>query len=298
MVIIPQGSDQPLRGDLVFRVVLRTDLTPIPATVEIEARRSDEVSAALALGAVVKVGADLTPFSIIKVNDPRDEGLIRDDQQVGTIKAVGILESCAAVAKPLQRAVIREGASLGAIYRACGAGVRIASDFTVAAFSVFMGQVPSYGIAQVLQEEGGVLILTSSGIQFRRLDELRSSKATLTIDPKVAPLIESDFLERHVVPFAFSTSKTGAAVFGRSESGRRVVYRPRGSVAVLNNISTSLIQRRKLPYQFLPSVNAGTRIDVGTTPNIVITAAHAFDAGEQGAGGAYSSTFWLGEVVN
>lgn len=298
MLIYPDGSDSPLRGDLVYRVVLRTDLTPVPATVEIEARRCDVVESTLAQGATVRVGPDKIPFRIVKESDPRDEGLVQSTLQVGVVKAVGILASCAPIAERLQRAVIREGSSLGDIYRACGAQVRIDSDFTVPVFSALRGMVPSFAIAQALQEEAGVLLYQAGKVLFRRLTELARQPATLTVAASAAPRILSDFLERHAVPFGISTTPDGTIIAGRSESARSVVYRPRADQRLLNNLTTALVTRRKMPYIYTPNLNAGTRIDVDGKPNIVITAAHVFDAGDQGGAAEMKSQFWLGEVVN
>jgi hypothetical protein len=297
MLVYPQGSDSPLRADLILRAVLRTDLTPIPATVELEGRVCDEVHKAFTEDAIVRVGVDRTEFKIIKVHDPRDDGLIQGSRQTGVIKAVGILASCAPIAARLQRAVIREGSMLGDIYRACGAQVRIDSDFTVPVFAALVGMVPSFAIAQALQEEAGVLVYAAGRIKFRRLGELKSQDASLQSDSSSAPLLASSFLERHTVPFGVSTDASGSVIAGRSASARGAVYRPRADERILNNLSTALIQRRKLSYIFTPSVNAGSRIDVDGSPTIVITAAHIYDAGESGGSADMSSLFWLGEVV-
>ncbi len=297
MLVYPAGSDTPIRGDLMLRVVLRTDLTPVPATVELEARLAVETQSALAQGATVRVGPDLTEFLLVKVVGENDTGLVQGSRRLATIKAIGILAACAPIAQRLQRAVVRERSSLGEIYRACGAQVRIDSDFSVPVFSCFKGMVPSFEIAKVLQEEAGVLVYDAGRIKFRRLGELVSAQAEQALTEDVTQRTDSDFLERHAVPYAFTTDAAGAIVQGRSESARGICYRPRGDQRIVNNLSRALIQRRKLRNLLTPGMNAGMRVDVGNVPHVAITAAHVFEAGSDGDSPDQYSQFWLGEVA-
>lgn len=298
MLVYPQGADSPIRGDLMIRMVLRTDLTPVPATVELELRKTAETEKAIVEGSVIRVGADLAEFLLVKVAEPVDSGVTQGGRPYSTIKAVGILAACAPIAQRLQRAVVRESSSLGEIYRSCGAGLRIESDFTVPLFSCFVGMVPSFEIAKVLQEEAGVLVYEGGKIKFRRLAELRDAKAQRTIAPEQVQKTQSDFLERHIVPFAFSTNPAGAIIAGRRESARGAIYRPRADQRIVNNLSTALVQRGKVRNGLMPGFNAGLRVDVGAVPHIAITAAHVYESGADGGTGDQYSQFWLGEVAS
>jgi hypothetical protein len=297
MLVYPQGSDVPIRGDLLVRLVFRTDLTPIPATVEFEVRNTTETEKSIVEGSIIRMGADMTEFLLVKVAQRSDSGMVQGGRQYTTINAVGILNACAPIAQRMQRAVVRENSSLGEIYRACGATLRIDSDFTVPLFACFVGMVPSFEIAKVLQEEAGVLVYEGGKIKFRRLAELRDSKAQQTLAVDQVQTTQSGFLERHVVPFAFTTSPANAIVTGRRESARGAVYRPRGDQRIVNNLSIALVQRAKVRNGLIPGFNAGMRVDVGTVPHIAITAAHIYESGADGGTGDQYSQFWLGEVV-
>lgn len=296
MLVYPPGSSDPIRGDLLGRVVLRTDLTPVPSTVEIEFR-PDKTTSAIVVGATVKVGPSALEYLIVRVQSPQDGAPIQGGRRLPHVRAIGLLASCAAIANPLQRAVIKEGATLGEIYRACGAQVRIDSDFNVPQFSAFVGMTPSYAIAQVLQEEAGALVCSGARIQFRRLLELRDAKAARVVDDDICEKVESDLLERLAIPFGVSTSPDAGFVVGRRAEARRAQYRPRADLRILNNLGTVLTARRKLRGILATEFNAGTRFDVGGLRLIVITAAHVAER-DEGAGSmqAYSQ-FWLGEVV-
>lgn len=298
MLIYPQGAESPLRGDLLVRLIFRTDLTPIPATVEFEVRKSAETEAAIVEGALVRVGADMTEFLLVKVSERGDSGMAQGDRAYTTINAVGILAACAPIAQRMQRAVVREGSSLGEIYRSCGATLRIDSDFTVPTFACYVGMVPSFEVAKVLQEEAGVLVYESGKVKFRRLAELRDAKAQRTLLASQVQTIQSGFLERHVVPFSFTTSPGNAILMGRRESARGAVYRPRGDQRIVNNLSVALVQRAKVRNGLTPGFNAGLRVDIGTVPHIAITAAHVYESGADGGAGDQYSQFWLGEVAS
>lgn len=296
MLVYPAGATEPVRGDLLKRVVLRTDLTPVPSTVEISFRRAKE-TAALVRDSVVRVGPDRVEYTLVKVHEPQDGAPVQGERQMGYITAIGLLTTCVAIANPLQRAVVTEGATLGEVYRACGAQVRIDSDFTVPQFSAFRGMTPSVEIAKALQEESGVLIYNAGRIQFRRLAELKAAPADIVMTEDACEVLASGLLERQTVPFAVSTVPSGAAVVGRMESGRSAVYRPRADQRIVNNLSTALVTRRKARSLLAMQRNAGTRVDVASVPHVVITAAHVFDRNEtEGITETYTQ-FWLGEVV-
>jgi len=293
MLVYPQGAEQALRGDLLLRVVLRTDLTPVPATLELEVRRTAETVAAVAHGKVLTV-AD-AEFEIVKTEERRADDLAQGDRVYTAIRATALLRSCAAIAAPLQRSVIRESASLGGIYRACGATVRIASDFTVPVFAAYVGQTPSFMVAQALQEEAGVLVVERGRVSFRRLRDLIAAPAGVVVAEDVAEVVESGLLERHAIPFAFSTVPGSQFVYGRRSAARGFVYRPRADQRIVNNLGTALVLRRKLRNSFSLDYNAGARVDVGGVRHIAITAAHVFEPRD---GGEQYSQFWLGEVTS
>lgn len=297
MLVYLPGADAPLRGDLLVRLVFRTDLTPIPATIEFEVRQTADTEKMLVEGAVVRVGSDMAEFLLVKVSQREGAGAVQGDRSYTTINAVGILAACAPIAQRMQRAVVRESSSLGEIYRACGATLRIDLDFTVPLFSCFVGMTPSFEIAKVLQEEAGVLIYEAGKIKFRRLAELRDAPAQQTMTANQVQATQSGFLERHVVPFAFTTSTAGAIVVGRRESARGAVYRPRADQRIINNLSVALVLRAKVRNGLMPGFNAGLRVDVAGTPHIAITVAHVYESGADGGAGDQYSQFWLGEVV-
>lgn len=294
MLIYPEGAASALRGDLIVRSVLRSDLTPVPQTIELEVRETVDTEP-LRLGSKMRVGP--TEFVVVKSSPGELAANPQGDRPVVTRKLIGLLASCAPIAQRTQRSIVRYGASLGEIYRACGAQVRIEQDFSVGVFACYKGMTPSFEIAKTLQEEAGVLVFANGRVSFRRLDELIKSDPVITLREDSLEGVESDFLERHLVPFAFSTNPAGAIIATRSEAGRGVMYRPRADTRTLNNLSAALVMRRKGSSTLAPQVQAGMRINVGTTPYVAITAAHVVDVGPDGADVEQYTKLWLGEVI-
>lgn len=287
----------PLRGDLITRVVLRTDLTPIPSTVEIRAVKTRETSAALVEGLIVMVGADMTAYELVRVDNDNSKGMQQGGREVAPIEAFGILASCAALGRRLQRSIIREGSTFADIYRSIGATAVIESDFTVPAFAAFVGMLPTPEIAKVLQEEAAAVFYAGGKVRFRRLVELINTKAAITFPVDRTEETSSDFLERHAIPFVITTTPANAIVTSKREAARGMVYRPRADQRILNNMGTVLVQRRKMRESLSPDFNAGMRVDIGSVPHIVITAAHVrASSTDEGAGEEFTQ-LWLGEVA-
>ncbi|WP_428383777.1 hypothetical protein [Nevskia ramosa] len=295
-MLVYAGPDlRQVAGDVLLRAILRSDLAPVPQTVEIMVRDDPDFRAQWAVGQIIAAGRDGARFKIVKSGVDGEAGLIQDDRKLGAIAVTGLLESCAPIASPLQRAVIRQGATLGGIYRACGANVRIEQDFVVPRFCAFTGDVPSLSIPIALQEEGAAMTYKAGRLSFRRLADLSAQEPIAELPDATDRSEQSEFKEMLAVPFAFSAAPDGSIIFGRRESGRAAFYSPRTDQRVLNNLSAVLIRRRKLRAEFSGDIMAGDCLKVAGKSLIVITAAHVFDS--TGTAPEQYSLYWLGEYV-
>ena len=293
-VLIP-GQSQPLRGDVLVRAVLRSDLTPIPQTIEIEVRDVAETDG-MAEGAKIKVGRELLEFELVKEGGQRADGYSEGSRSTGTRTFTGLLASCAPLSRPLQRAVVRYGASLGDIYRACGARAPIEADIQVPVFVCLRGMVPTFEVAKALYEGAAAITCIDDGkVSFRRLADLAAAKPMMTMKEDSAERSISPVLEKHLVPFTFTSDPNGAILAGKVESGRTVLHRPFATQDLLNNMSSALITRRKVESGFAPDIMAGQSLKISGSAYTVVTAAHVFTAGGRGADGEQSSTFWVAQ---
>lgn len=288
----------PLRGDLLTRVVLRTDLTPIPSTVEISAVNTRETSAALVAGSTVLIGPEKAPFELVVVDTDRTQAIEQGARELAPIKAVGVLASCASLGRRLQRSIIREGSTFADIYRSIGSTAVIESDFTVPLFASYIGMYPTPDVARVLQEEAAVVFYSNGKLLFRRLNDLIATKASIDFPADRTEISSSDYLERHTIPFIISTGSDGTIITSKREAARGMVYRPRADQRILNNMGTVLVQRRKLREGLSPGLNAGARVDIGGEPHIIITAAHVRATASDRGGAEEFTQLWAGMVVS
>ncbi len=291
MIVILSNGRQ-LRGDVIKSVVYRSDISPIPATIEAEIRIDDDLKRFLGEGKTVEVNGDL--FYIIKSikNVGREPQGSRD---TSSISITGLLEKCHSVAFVRQKSIIKENAKLSEIYRAAGATVKtIEADFSIPKFNCAIGQVPTFPIAQVLQEEGGVVRWKAGRIQFFRLQDLFKQKPITTIPDNADENIASGFLERHEIPWFYSIGDDGSFVYGNQAKARVARYSPDKNAQRLHNMTRVLVRKKVSRIQFSNRLAAGDLIDVqGSRPLVIGTAAHVFVSGADGHGSDQYTKLWL-----
>ncbi|MCA8037132.1 hypothetical protein LGM46_29630 [Burkholderia arboris] len=282
-----------LRGDFVLSADLRFDLAPIPATFEARLRITPQTAADYRDNALITVNE--MPFRIIKSEPSPNAGGVQGSSPIAAVSIVALPEGCQAVARPLTRAVVFRNAGLAAIYRACGATVPLDGDFVVGRFSCFIGSVPTYRIAQVLQEESAVVTWRKGRLSATRLRELFQQQPLDALDIESADDVYSGFLEADQIPAYFSVGPDGAFVQGqRSGAPQAMQYSPRKNVRELNAMNRVMVRRKVVSGVLNPTIRAGDLFDVRGTPLAVMTAVHHMENDTDGQGMRQLSKFWLG----
>ncbi len=295
MILFLAGNQQ-IRGDLIISAVLRHDLSPIPVTLEAEIRAGEEdMERRLAEGQLVTTGAGdaLRIVKSVKLFSPAAQG----ERQMAAIRVTAMLDACHGVAFVRSRAIIKEGAALSAIYRAAGATLKaVDADFPAPRFYCPVGETPTFHIARVLQEEGGVVRWKSARLQFVRLPDLFKQKPVIHLPNNTSDDVDSGFLERHEVPWFFSLDDAAGFVFGNREKPRSVRYTPFKNAQRLRNMTRCLVHRKTSKIDFSGQIVAGDLVNfVGGEPLCIITAAHVFEgAADSGGGGRAYTRLWLG----
>jgi len=291
-MLIQFSNDTLLPASHLLSAVLRTDLVPVPVSLELEVRHDDELAKQLAEGQKIFVTGKAIELQIIKSQ-------IKQSPQIpdrGMIQVTAVLSSCVAIGYRRQKAVILKSNSLGAIYKACGAKVSIKNDFTVPLFVSFLGQVPSEMIAKVLQEEAAVVRLSGKQLDCVRLADLMKQAPKLSLPQGFGEQIASGFLERHLVPSFYSTGDNRAVVKGNTKKVRAMQYTPRHSERAANNMTSALITKQVLNLSYNDDYQAGDLFNIGNTPMAIITAAHVYETENEGEGGNQYTRLWLGEL--
>ena len=295
LVALEDGT--PLRGDFVLRAVQRFDLTPIPSTLEVVLRSDDTLAGRIAYGTLLLAGSSQDRYRIVKLRRATSEWTQGRDAPAQVIEATAILDGFAALAWPLQRAVVKESKSLGEVYRACGAAARITADIPAGRFTCLAGQFPTPGIAQLLQEEAAAAVWSAAGaLSFIRLPDLFTGLPVDRIAADTTRVVDSPFLERQEIPWALSTAPDGAAVLGNRSEARGFVYLPRTGARVLNNMTRCLVVRRTLVSGFAGHIRAGDGFDVAGIRHVVATVAHSWESAVGGGSADQVTRLWLAQI--
>lgn len=283
-----------VRGDLIVSAVIRTTLEPVPVTLECTLRVDD--TTAVKEGDTVVAGRDNIAFQVIKTHDNNNVSAVQGARPYATSSFIAAIKVCAGVCFQRQTAVIMSSTSLSAIYRACGAGVQVNADFAIDRFACYAGSVPTFAIAQVLQEEGGVVFWAGQQLKFIRLDDLMKQTSVKKLVTDTTTDLQSNFLQRHEVPFFYSTDDSGNFAYGNRAKTRAAFYTPRQDTRTLANMTKVLIMRKEFKSPYAPVINAGQVITVVDTPFAVVTAAHVYQTGSDGSAANAYSKFWLGSL--
>ena len=298
-MILFLNNGKQIRGDLIRSAVLRSDLAPVPVTLEAEIRIDDDMGKRLAEGQALTM-ANGDALQIVKA-EPVLPPAAQGPRQMAAVRIFAVLQACHSVAFVRSRAIIKEGATMAAIYKAAGATLkRVEGDFPAARFSCFVGDTPSFHIARLLQEEGAVVRWRAGVLQFFRIDDLARQKPAITIPDRSGEEVKSGFLEHHEIPNAFSLSASGAFIqTPAADRARKAVFAPFKSQAALRSMGRCLVLSKVVRTAYAGQIAAGDRVNITglEAPLVVMTAAHVFESGTDGSGADQYSRLWLGRVA-
>lgn len=286
------ANGQALRGDLIKSVVLRSDAVPVPATLEAEIRADADTARLLAEGQTVT--ADDDAYWIVRAESASPR-LTQGNRDLGAVHIIAILNACKAVAFTRQTPVVKENATLAQIYRACGATIKaVDADIPALRFACYKGGVPSFGIARLLQEEGGIVRWKNSQLRFFRLQDLFAQTPYMNLPNNASDDVQSGFSERHEVPFFYSTSPNGAFVYGNRTKSRTARYIPRMDERRLRNLTRCLVLRKIVKTTYNAQLAAGDLIGIANAkPLAVVTAVHCYQTNTDGSGANQYTRLWL-----
>lgn len=295
-VYLREGGDL-LPSDVMLNWVGRSDLVPVPRTLEFTVKLIDGVQQKLTKGVSVWAGRENLCYEIVKIDRAPALGQVQGKDQQQAMKVTALLKSSAGIARALSSAVISSGNTFGGLYRSCGAYTDVANDFVVPRFACFKGKTPSYALAQVLQEEGAALVLRGKAIHAMRLTDMGKQTPVDdlgTVDSSAK--VSSEFLELQDVPSYYTVDDTGAIVTGQMGQNRCIGFLPRADVRQLRNASSVIIRSRTIDAAICQHINAGDVLRVAGENLVVITAAHSFENSDDGQ--QSRSRLWVGGLVN
>lgn len=298
MILFLSDGNQ-IRNDLVKKAVLRSDLAPIPRTLEAEINSGDEMMDRLLAEGKTLTTEDGDRYFIVK-SERIIGNSVRGERLDAGNRITALLEAALPAAYVRSTAVIKENCTLAGAYRAVGASIRtIEGDFPVPRFYCPVGETPTFHIARILQEEGGVVRWKNNRMKFFTLQALTAQKVSRQFAGKSSDTVQTGFLERHSVPWFFSLNDAGTFLFGNRAKARKAVFAPFKTELRLRNMTRCLVQKKVVKLGMDIHIAAGDLVQdtADGEKYVVLTVAHVFEAGaDTGSAPNTYSRLWLGQV--
>lgn len=280
-------------GGNLISAIYRTDLVPVPVTLELVVKADDRLHDLLLVDKTLTTpkGVSLTIVKSQVIN----EQSIKAGKRIAALHVIAVLSGCEALLGVTKKAVSLTNTSFNEVYRALGAKVRIKRDIKLASFVCLKGQMPTVAIAKALQKESAVICHSEQGLSVIRLNELMIGEATL-FDKSAVQWIDHPNAIRHGNTNYLSIDDNGSDILGTARSERSIEYYPRADNRELQNLRRILITKATITRQLDDRLDAGKLIVVDNKTLVTLTAAHKFESGVLGGPAVMATKAWLAQV--
>lgn len=283
-------------SDLIS-ATLRTDLTPIPTSLEFTVQDTEVLKKALVENAQIIVGEFEAVFGIVNVT-PLKTQTVKADRRIGGIACIAIPIGCHRLIQAVNNAVIQDQSSFNSAYRACGAKISLGADLPLPEFICLKGSMPTKRIALYMQQEAAVIAFRNGKVGAFKIDALLKQEVKQKFDPSAVVWFNSDKLENIHKASYVSVDGDGASVLGDADttSSQKIIQKAGLSSRQLKNMNKVLIQRGTILRPLTPTIQAGDMLEIGGKNYLVLTAAHVVETGALGGASVTASKFWIGSL--
>ena len=278
-------------GDLVS-VIYRTDLVPIPISIEIIVKANDRLYELLAIGKQL-LTPKAVPLVIVK-SQVINEQSHKAGKRIAAIHVIAVIAGCEPLLGVTNKATSLKNTSFNEVYRSLGAKVRMTKDIKLGGFVCLKGRAPTTPIALALQKEAAVGVY-NQGLSVIRLNELMSGDAVM-FDKSAVQWINNPNAVRHGNANYFSIDDNGTDILGEARSERAIQYYPRADSRELQNLRRVLITQATITRQLDERLEAGKLVTINDKRLVVLTCAHRFDTGALGGQAVTATKAWLASV--
>lgn len=280
-------------GNTLISAIYRTDLVPVPVTLELVVKADDRLHELLLVDKTLTTpkGVSLTIVKSQVIN----EQSIKAGKRIAALHVIAVLSGCEPLLGVTKKAISLENTSFNEVYRALGAKVRIKRDIKLASFICLKGQMPTVAIAKALQKESAVIFHSEQGLSIIRLNELMIGDATL-FDKSAVQWIDHPNAIRHGNINYLSIDDNGSEILGTARAERSIEYYPRADNRELQNLRRILITKATITRQLDDRLDAGKLITVDDKTLVSLTTAHRFDSGALGGPAVMATKAWLAQV--
>lgn len=283
----------PIGGGNLISAIYRTDLVPVPVTLELVVKADDRLHELLLVDKTLATpkGVSLTIVKSQVIN----EQSIKAGKRIAALHVIAVLSGCEALLGITKKAVSLENTSFNEVYRALGAKVRIKRDIKLASFVCLKGQMPTVAIAKALQKESAVICHSEQGLSVIRLNELMNGASTL-FDKSAVQWIDHPNAIRHGNTNYLSIDDNGSDILGTARAERSIEYYPRADNRELQNLRRILITKATITRQLDDRLDAGKLVAVDDKTLVILTGAHRFESGALGGPAVMATKAWLAQV--
>lgn len=294
MILNIQLSDgSQIGGSNLISAIYRTDLVPVPITLELVVKADDRLHGLLAINQILFTPKNVS-MTIVK-SQVINEQSIKVGKRIAAIHVIAVLSGCEALLGVTKKAVSLDNTSFNEVYRALGAKVRIKRDIKLASFVCLKGQMPTVAIAAALQKESAVICHNDQGLSVMRLNELMTGDAVM-FDKSAVHWIDNPNSVRHSNTNYLSIDDNGSDIIGSVRSERSIQYYPRADNRELQNLRRILITKGTITRQIDERLDAGRLITVEDKRLVVLTGAHRYDSGAFGGPAVMATKAWLAQI--
>lgn len=280
---------------LLLSATLRTDLVPVPVTLEFSVKGTETLKKKIVIGAEVFLTDKQIPIKIIDVRSLGTQ-TIKDGSRVEGIAAIGVLSGCELLIERINKAVIQYETSFGAAMRACGCKSAFDKDLPLPKFVLFRGNLPTDEIAIRAQEEAAVICYQGGKLNALRIDQILSRETIISLDPSAVVFKDSPFLEKKQTPSFITIANDGFTVEGDLKERKPSAFRALADSRITKNLEKILLTRGTILRPLDLSLYAGNTVQVGDRKMAILTSAHRVDTGALGGPSVMATKLWLAEL--
>ncbi len=289
-------NDSVISGGDLISAIYRTDLVPIPVSLELSVKLTKEnhnfLQANKKLWTVNETELVIVKAQIINTQS------VKDGKRISAVHIIAVLSGCEPLIGVAKRATFLENTSVNQAYRALGAKVRLTNDIKLNQFICLKGQLPTERIALSLQKESAVIRHEQGKkISAIRLNELFKGESKL-YDKSSVHWIDNPSLISHKNINYLSIDDDGSEIIGNVGQNSAVQYYPQADNRELQNLRRILITQGTMTRQYDEYLMAGKLIAISerNKPLVVLTSAHRYDSGALGGKAVMASKAWLAEI--
>ncbi|WP_230657788.1 hypothetical protein [Psychrobacter sp. I-STPA10] len=287
------GDGSSIDGSDLISAIYRTDLVPVPVSLELVVKANDKLKELLNTGHIITTNQDIQ-LEVVKSQIINTQS-VKDGKRIAALHIIAVLAGCSALLGVASRATSLTNTSFNEAYRALGAKLRIKDDMKLGGFICLKGHLPTVRIAAALQKEAAVVRFFDNRLSIIRINELFNGDAT-PYDKSTVQFINNPNAIRHDNTNYLTIDDDGTQIIGNAHPQRAINYYPRAQARELQNLRRILVTKATITRQLDEQLNAGNLVSIEGQKYVVLTGVHRYDSGVLGGAPITATRAWLAQI--